>query len=149
MWNPRSLLCFVLTLLELQSETYARPSFSISERSKVPLAKKSDLLIRGGSLVTTTTDDDEDAEALARQKQDLEKAQVRKWRMEQHQLLQLRSTFLSEVLAARGIPLTTMMDVATADGDKPPEEVDWDCAISTEDDPKVCLMVLSLWFRIK
>jgi len=139
MWNPRSLLCFVLTLLELQSETYARPSFSISERSKVPLAKKSNLLIRGGSLVTTTTDDDEDAEAIARQKQDLEKAQVRKWRMEQHQLLQLRSTFLSEVLAARGIPLTTMMDVATADGDKPPEEVDWDCAISTEDDPKTCL----------
>lgn len=69
-----------------------------------------------------------------------------KWRIQQQQLLQLRSTFLSETLAARGIPLTTMVDVSTLDGAKPPEEVDWDCAMSTERDPKVCLKTIVYFF---
>lgn len=62
-----------------------------------------------------------------------------KWRIQQQQLLQLRSTFLSEALAARGIPLTTMMEVSTLDSEKPPDEIDWDCVLSTESDPKSCL----------
>jgi len=59
--------------------------------------------------------------------------------MQQQQLLQLRSTFFSEALTARGIPITTMLDVSTLDGEKPPEQVDWDCVMSTENDPKSCL----------
>lgn len=54
-------------------------------------------------------------------------------------LYQLRSTYLTEMLAARGVPLPTIMSVSTADGEKPPGKVDWDCAMSTDDDPKSCL----------
>lgn len=65
---------------------------------------------------------------------------LRKYRLEQQHLLQLRSTFLSEALAVRGISIgPTLTDVATPDGSKPPKEVDWDCYMSTNDDPKSCL----------
>lgn len=87
------------------------------------------LNVRGGSTAVAPSSDDRKATISP----DL------KWRMQQQQLLQLRSTFFSEALAARGIPLTTMLEVSTLDGDKPPEEADWDCAISTEKDPKSCL----------
>ena len=35
------------------------------------------------------------------------------------------------------MPLPTVGGVSTVDGDKPAEKVDWDCALSTVDDPKV------------
>jgi len=73
--------------------------------------------IRGGSTTTSPISSDNQIPDL-------------KWRMQQQQLLQLRSTFFSEALAPRGIPLTTMLDVSTLDGEKPPEQVDWDCVIS-------------------
>ena len=52
-------------------------------------------------------------------------------------IITTRSTFFSEALTARGIPITTMLDVSTLHGEKPPEQVDWDCVMSTENDPKV------------
>jgi len=76
--------------------------------------------------------DDEDPEVQKR------KSLLQKYHMEQQMLMQVRSTILSEALAKRGLPMVTIMDVSTAEGDKPPDMVDWDCAMSTQDDPKVC-----------
>jgi hypothetical protein len=96
---------------------------------------------RGGSSTAVMEEDDEasaeEKEALAEAER--RKAALEKYHMEQSVLLSLRSTFLSEVLAKRGVPIATMMDVSTTDGDKPPETTDWDCALSTEEDPKTCL----------
>lgn len=44
---------------------------------------------------------------------------------------------MSELLAGRGVPLPTVGGVSAVDGEKPAEKVDWDCALSTVDDPKV------------
>jgi hypothetical protein len=76
--------------------------------------------------------DEEDPEIQKR------KSILGKYHMEQQMLMQVRSTILSEALAKRGLPMITIMDVSTAEGDKPPDVVDWDCAMSTPDDPKVC-----------
>jgi hypothetical protein len=105
------------------------------------------LQLRGGS--TTADDDDindedvvedeeEERRKIQQQKQE-EFEKLSKYRTEQQILYQLRSTYLSEMLALRGVPLPTITSVSTADGDKPPEKVDWDCAMCTEDDPKSCL----------
>jgi hypothetical protein len=90
------------------------------------------------------SDDEEEEEEVAAAAAALEDPEeerkrlvLQKWSVEQQMLMQLRSTFLSEALAKRGIPMTTLTDVATSDGDKPPERVDWDCAMSTLDEPKV------------
>jgi hypothetical protein len=64
---------------------------------------------------------------------------LQKWLADQQILLNLRSTLLTEALAKRGLPLATITTVSTADGDRPPEDVDWDCSMSTYDDPKSCL----------
>jgi len=86
-------------------------------------------------------DEEEDAEeqqqAAAAAKE--EAAKLQKWKTEQQLLLNLRSTFLSEALAKRGLPITTIADVSIADGDKPPQPTDWDCAMATEEQPKSCL----------
>ena len=88
------------------------------------------LTIRGGAAaataVTTKTKKQEAMEA------------IQTYKLQQQHLLQLRSTFLSEALASRGINVgPTMMDVSTPEGSKQPQKVDWDCCLSTEDDPKV------------
>merc|ERR1711937_893986 len=62
------------------------------------------------------------------------------YRMKQQVLLQLRATFLSEALAKRGLPIPSLKDVSTPEGKAPPKKVDWDCAVSTEADPKHCLI---------
>ncbi|KAL7545873.1 hypothetical protein ACHAWF_009225 [Thalassiosira exigua] len=90
--------------------------------------------LRGGSDETAATDEDE-----ARRKSREEYEKLVKYRTEQQMLYQLRSTYLTELLASRGVPLPTIASVSTADGEKPPERVDWDCALSTDDDPKSCL----------
>jgi hypothetical protein len=93
---------------------------------------------RGGSTRSVVDSDDEDDDEDAVDPEVLKRQQVlRKYRMEQQQLMQLRSTILSEALAKRGVPMITLLDVSTPEGQKPPEKVDWDCATSTEDEPKV------------
>lgn len=86
-------------------------------------------------------DDEEDAEekqqAAATANDDA--AKLQKWKTEQQLLLNLRSTFLSEALAKRGLPITSIADVSIADGNKPPEPTDWDCVMATEEEPKSCL----------
>lgn len=96
------------------------------------------LLPRGGSTAVATSDEEEENEEEKKRREE-QAAALKKWRMDQQVLLQLRSTFLSEALAARGIPISTLAEVSTAEGDKPPESVDWDCAMSTVDEPKTCL----------
>eukprot|EP00560_Eucampia_antarctica_P006722 CAMPEP_0197826698 /NCGR_PEP_ID=MMETSP1437-20131217/3610_1 /TAXON_ID=49252 ORGANISM="Eucampia antarctica, Strain CCMP1452" /NCGR_SAMPLE_ID=MMETSP1437 /ASSEMBLY_ACC=CAM_ASM_001096 /LENGTH=354 /DNA_ID=CAMNT_0043427235 /DNA_START=98 /DNA_END=1162 /DNA_ORIENTATION=+ len=104
--------------------------------------------LRGGSRTSVMeqddTDTDTDTDNSGMTEEEVAARQIRlvaleKYHMEQQILLTLRSTFLSEVLAQRGIPIATMMDVSTIDGNKPPEPTDWDCALSTEQDPKTCL----------
>jgi len=88
-------------------------------------------------------DDEEEGDELAALKAKEEEDARRlvcRYKMEQQHLLDMRSTFLSEALASRGIPIgPTMVDVSTPEGKKPPQETDWDCCLSTEEDPKSCL----------
>lgn len=84
-------------------------------------------------------DDEAEEEEKRRQEKREEYEKLAKYRTEQQMLYQLRSTYLTEMLALRGVPLPTITSVSTADGEKPPEKVDWDCALSTDDDPKSCL----------
>mmetsp|Transcript_19952 Transcript_19952/g.28254 ORF Transcript_19952/g.28254 Transcript_19952/m.28254 type:complete len:373 (+) Transcript_19952:237-1355(+) len=93
--------------------------------------------IRGGS--TSIIHGDEEVENSVNPEEEKKRLAARKWRTDQQNLMQLRSFVLSEVLAKRGIPMPTLLDVSTAEGDKPPEKVDWDCALSTEEDSKSCL----------
>ena len=86
-------------------------------------------------VVEEDAEEKEQAAAAAKE----EAAKLQKWKTEQQLLLNLRSTFLSEALAKRGLPITTIADVSIADGDKPPEPTDWDCAMATEEQPKSCL----------
>jgi len=68
-------------------------------------------------------------------------AKLLTYRMQQQVLLQLRATHLSEALVARGVPtIPSLHDIQTPDGQVPPKRIDWDCAVSTEDDPKNCLI---------
>jgi hypothetical protein len=100
------------------------------------------------SHVLTNDDDDEVESKLQQEKRKIqeEKEVLMKYKLQQQHLLQLRSTFLSEALAQRGIQVgPTMMDVSTPEGNKPPQEADWDCCMSTVEEPKVgfkCFAVL-------
>lgn len=102
---------------------------------------------RGGSLFGTATEgdsDDEENEDEANNDDDVrqhpEYDKLQAYRMKQQVLLQLRATYLSETLAKRGLPLPTIQDVATPDGTTPPQPADWDCALSTKEDPGHCLI---------
>lgn len=93
---------------------------------------------RGGSVQLTKTDEEENNSETEDDPKVLQSRQaLLKYRMDQQELLQIRSTFLSEELAKRGLPMTTLLQVSTREGDKPPELVDWDCAMSTVEEPKV------------
>lgn len=68
------------------------------------------------------------------------KDSAQQYRLQQQHLLHLKSTFLSEALATRGLSIgPSLTDVSIPEGVKPPKEVDWDCCKSTRDDPKSCL----------
>eukprot|EP00804_Cyclotella_cryptica_P014922 CCRYP_000546-RA/>CCRYP_000546-RA protein AED:0.02 eAED:0.02 QI:154/1/1/1/1/1/2/255/362 len=98
--------------------------------------------LRGGAVANSppaVVNDDEDDQEEERKKAQEGFAKLVKYRSEQQLLYQVRATYLSEMLAARGVPLPTVVGVATVDGSRPPEKVDWDCALSTLEDPKSCL----------
>jgi len=108
------------------------------------------LKLRGGSTIADDGDitdeeeeeeeeDEEEEQRKIQQQKKEEFEKLSKYRTEQQILYQIRSTYLSEMLALRGVPLPTITSVSTADGDKPPEKVDWDCAMCTEENPKSCL----------
>ena len=95
---------------------------------------------RGGETVATEEENDnDDEEEEIDITQHPEFASLQSYRMQQQILLQLRATFLSEALARRGLPIPTLLDVATPEGAQKAQSVDWDCALATEDDPKSCL----------
>lgn len=140
----RPLLC-----KSIRNNSYAdktRCASSITDENLLLSLLLPTLKLRGGSTMSgdgdiDEEDDDYDEEERRKlqQKEQEEFEKLCKYRTEQQLLYQLRSTYLSEMLALRGVPLPTIVSVATADGDKPPEKVDWDCAMCTEDDPKSCL----------
>lgn len=111
--------------------SHQHPQFALSNYQK----------LRGGSSRIQDNDNEEEEEVELDPEEEKKRLLLQKWTMDQQMLMQLRSTFLSEALAKRGIPMTTLTDVATSDGDKPPEKVDWDCAMSTLEDPKVRCLV--------
>lgn len=87
---------------------------------------------RGGSSIQTEKSPQEQKQA--------DNNILQKYRISQQHLLQLRSTYLSEALSSRGIHVgPTLVDVATPEGSKPPQMVDWDCCLSTSSHPKSCL----------
>jgi len=83
-------------------------------------------------------DEEEGAEKDIRQHPEYDK--LRSYQMKQQVLLQLRATYLSEALSRRGLPIASLKDVSTPEGKTPPKKVDWDCAMSTEANPKPCLI---------
>ena len=108
---------------------------SISRRSLSSIVS-SPISIRGGS---TSIKEEEDGEESSSIQVDPELEKLQSYRLQQQLLLQLRATYLSEALAKRGLPLTTIEDVATPDGAAPPQVIDWDCAMATPENPKSCL----------
>jgi hypothetical protein len=85
------------------------------------------------------TNDDDD-EVRQKQQREEEYTKLTKYHNEQHLLYQLRSTYLLEVLSSRGIPnLPTLSSISTSDTNKPSIIIDWDCALSTTDEPRSCL----------
>lgn len=122
----------------LSSSLVSPTTTAFSRRSRSsPISLPSALSLRGGS-----SDDEEfDAEqrtALLTAKRE-EKTKLLSYRTEQQILYQLRATYLTEMLARRGVPLPTVQGVATTEGEKKPENVDWDCSLSTNEEPKSCL----------
>lgn len=148
--STTSLVVFAVTLLILQNVGTTVTAKIASPISTI--SRSTSTLPRGGAgavLFGTATeeddeekdnndDDDDEKENDIRHHPEYEKLQA--YRMKQQVLLQLRATFLSESLAKRGLPLPTIRDVSLPDGRVPPQNVDWDCALSTEDDPKHCLI---------
>jgi len=114
----------ILPLLELNAA-----------RSNIPttIYKKRFFGARGGSTIVQEKDDEDaviNKEVMA----------LGKYRMEQQELLQIRSIILSEALAERGLPMKTRTEVSTVVGKEEPEVIDWDCAMSTTKEPKTCLI---------
>ena len=129
--------CVILTILSIVShQTNATRSESHSRKYASPIITPSIIpLLRGGSSDPLDIND-------TRTKQLDGYNKLLKYRSDQQLLYQLRSTYLSELLAQRGVPLPTVTSVGTVEGEKPPEKVDWDCALSTANDPKVSIVVV-------
>lgn len=123
------------------SNVIASSPWLLKQKKKNEFAFKgvlSAVLLRGGSTNVQEAQEDEEETSSITQHPDFDNLQS--YRMQQQLLMQLRATFLSEALAQRGLPtFPTLKDVATPDGAQPPQPVDWDCALATEEDPKSCL----------
>lgn len=159
-WRVFTLMALVLFALQISGATAAtsaavragtghRISFAAAPKTKLPsLAFDVTRSVpRGGAGLFGGDDDVEEEEEEGevddetpdiRQHPEYDKLQA--YRMKQQVLLQLRATYLSEALAKRGLPIASISDVSTPDGKVPPKKVDWDCAMSTEEDPKHCLI---------
>ena len=103
----------------------------------IPRGGSTAVLNPPGDRVDVDEDEEEEEARRTKRAEDEERRKLSKFRSDQQVLLQLRSTFLTEALAKRGLPVATVAGVSTADGDRPPEATDWECALSTHDDPKV------------
>jgi len=133
--------CNSLATVTSENTRCASSSSSITDDAlNLPLKLRGGSTIADDGEITDEEEDDEEEEQRKIQQQKKEEFEkLSKYRTEQQILYQIRSTYLSEMLALRGVPLPTITSVSTADGDKPPEKVDWDCALCTEEDPKSCL----------
>ena len=99
--------------------------------------------IRGGSTTVGEEDDGEDQEPDDDEEFDITRhpdyQALQTYRMNQQVLMQIRGTYLGEALAKRGLPIATLEQVRIPEGEKPPQPVDWDCALSTKENPRSCL----------
>ena len=134
------LLWLSLSVERASGSTFGKPrrtSLLSSLRHHIELSGD----LRGGASVAEVDNDEDTVESEEgsdiTQHPDFDN--LRTYRMQQQVLLQLRATYLSEALALRGLPLPTLKDVATPEGALPPQPVDWDCALATEEEPKSCL----------
>ncbi|KAL3942130.1 MAG: hypothetical protein SGBAC_003630 [Bacillariaceae sp.] len=144
-------IAFLVVLVDSRSIPFVSSSSIASTSRQSPLSSangsirrqilsspfSSPLSIRGGSAAVQDEDGDEEESNSVRD--DPEFAKLQSYRLQQQLLLQLRGTYLSEALARRGLPLTTLEDVATPEGAAPPQAMDWDCALATPESPKSCL----------
>ena len=132
---------------------HARPRLPFAEvsRTQHTLSRKftSSILsiARGGATLADEEDEDEDDKEEDEEEentdekteQDPEYAKLQAYRMKQQSLLQLRGIVLSEILAARGLPIPSLESVSTPAGAAPPQKVDWDCAFSTKENKLRCM----------
>ena len=104
------------------------------------IKQSSILSIRGGDTTNNDVVEEDDEEEERRKKRKEEHNKLIKYRTSQQLLYQLRSTYLTEILSSRGIQtIPTLSSVSTPEGSKPPTKIDWECTVSTYEDPKSCL----------
>lgn len=138
-------LCSTSATTAASSVQFASLSRSVPSPLRLkPIGSSKWETLRGGGSSTSLDDDeeeeiDEDNETTLDITQHPEFEALQSYRLKQQMLMQLRATFLGEALAKRGLPMATIQQVATPEGAAPPQSVDWDCAMSTEEDPKSCL----------
>jgi len=153
--QQRWLFCTLIVLvvqISAASATAGATFGTVSSR-RISLSRKRSSLAfdvtqifpRGGEVMLAEEEGDEEEEDIDDEeendiRQHPEYQNLQSYRMKQQVLLQLRATFLSEALAKRGLPIPSLKDVSTPEGKAPPKKVDWDCAVSTEADPKHCLI---------
>jgi len=99
-------------------------------------------------------DDDEEEEDVEESKSESvmdhpDYVKLRNYRMQQQVLLQLRATLLSEEMARRGLPITTLVDAVTTPDRARPKPVDWDCAMVTVKERKTCLVCFDAQINTK
>lgn len=136
-------LLFVALLCSGLGSCYCWPADAKAATAATTATTWQHQILRGGSSSTQVLDE---AAAAAQQRNQVPPAQTQtsKYYMDQQLLLQLRATILTELLARRGLPLVTMEAVATPEGAQKPQVVDWDCAMSTREEPKVRMCECSL-----
>lgn len=137
MFTGFSLLNLLLVLIEL-SACYSKqitprvPATTLRDHPRLQHTKSpsSDalFLLRGGSSATETPSSTTTSSTANKYSN--------KYQMEQILLLQTRSSQLRQALIERGL----LPDYATLDAPTQPlQNVDWDCALATEEHPKSCL----------
>lgn len=111
-------------------------------KTKLPLLVNAAFLLAHAVAVSASTSTAPASNAMS-------SIELTKWYVQQHQLYQLRSNILSEALAKRlsttkgasstsSSSIPTFSSVSVVDGALP-VPTDWECAISTEENPKSCL----------
>ncbi len=142
--HPPSILnlflgCWALTIVSARLPGFPSETNRLSYLSRQVLPFQVSELRGGSSADINNVEEDQEIDQTLDITQHPEFSSLQSYRMQQQVLLQLRSTYLSEALAKRGLPVPTLSDVATPDGAIPPQPVDWDCAMATQEDPRSCL----------
>jgi hypothetical protein len=131
--------CFCVFRVDASMKLSARAPFIVGYNNNLRISRLQPRIPRGGADTMAEDDDEDEATTKVDIREHPDFAALQSYRMQQQMLLQIRAIYLSEALAARGLPIPTVKDVATPDGAAPPQKVDWDCAMATLKEPKQCL----------